>query len=154
MKAAPTNAVRVTRQIRAKRERVFRAFTDPNDLRRWSAPRGFTVPLAEVDLRVGGRYRISMRTPDGEVHTATGTYQEITPPRRLVYTWQWEGGMEGDQTETTITVEFHERGEGTEVIFTHEGFSEQKRRDKHEEGWISTLDHLEDFFNSEQEGHK
>lgn len=148
MKAAPINAVQLTRQIRAQRERVFRAFTDPEDLKRWSAPQGFTVPVAEVDLRVGGGYRISMRAPDGAVHTAIGTYREITPPRRLVYTWQWEGGMEGDEAETLVTVEFHERGDATEVIFLHEGFRDETARDKHNEGWTSIFDRLVEFVNT------
>lgn len=146
MKTAPSNAVQLTREIRAKPERVFRAFTTPDDLKRWSAPQGFTVPDAEVDLRVGGAYRISMRAPDGAVHTAIGTYREITPPRRLVYTWRWEGGMEGDETETLVTVEFRERGQGTEVIFLHEGFRDEVTRGKHNEGWTAIFDRLVDFF--------
>jgi glutathione S-transferase len=148
MKAAPTNAVQLTRQIRAKPERVFRAFTDANDLKKWFAPQGFTVPAAEVDLRVGGAYRISMRAPDGSVHIAIGSYREITPPRRLVYTWRWEGGMEGDETETLITVEFRERDQGTEVTFVHEGFRDETARDKHNEGWTSIFERLPDVLKS------
>ena len=151
MKAAPGNAVQLTRQIRAKPERVFRAFTDAKDLKHWFAPQGFSVPVAEVDLRVGGSYRISMRAPDGKVHTAIGEYREITPPRRLVYTWRWEGGMEGDESETLVTVEFRERGGATEVVFTHEGFPEKVSRDKHNEGWTSILERLAEFLPGEGE---
>src|SRR2546422_7814419 len=93
MAPAPQTApvtVRLQRTFQAPREKVFQAWTRPEDLKRWSAPGDLTTPVAEVDLRVGGRYRIDMRAPDGTLHRVTGTYREVDPPNRLVYTWQGE----------------------------------------------------------------
>src|SRR3954464_7200682 len=105
----------------ASRERVFDAWTDPELLRRWwAAGETWDTPLAEVDLRPGGRYRLSMHDPDsGNVHTVGGEYTEVTRPDRLVYTWAWEG--ESDSGESLVTVEFVAAGGGTEVVLTHTG---------------------------------
>lgn len=99
-----------------------------------------TPALAEVDLRVGGRYRLGMRAPDGAaVYVCTGVYREVTPPSRLVYTWAWEGQ---DGPETLVTVEFLDRGGATEVVLTHEGFADAGSRDQHATGWNGCLGSL------------
>src|SRR5262249_55622945 len=88
----------ITRTFNAKPEAVFKPWTDPQALMRWFAPSDdFTTPVAEVDPRVGGRYRIQMKDPAGQFHTVRGTYREVTPPARLVFTWTWEEGSCGDE---------------------------------------------------------
>jgi uncharacterized protein YndB with AHSA1/START domain len=138
--------LRLERVIRADRERTFAAWTRPELLRQWSAPAGMTIEEGgELDLRVGGRWRVVMVEPSGTRHEAFGTYKEITPPTRLVYSHQWRHGS-GSSPETTLTVEFLEVPGGTRVVLTQEGFESADSRDGHGEGWSSTLDHLERFF--------
>jgi uncharacterized protein YndB with AHSA1/START domain len=98
------------------------------------------TPLAEVDLRVGGRYRIHMRGPDGTEFHASGIYREIEPPRRLVYTWTAE--TTPDVRDSVVTVEFHARGGGTEVVLRHEGLPTEESRERHGEGWNGCLEKL------------
>ena len=101
---------------------------------------GYTTPIAEVDLRVGGRYRLGMKPPDRDVVLIVGgTYREVERPARLVYTWAWEGS---DAPETLVTVEFHDRGASTEVVLIHENFTDGKVRDEHVGGWSGCLDRL------------
>lgn len=135
----------LTRVIRADREAVFRAWTDPAEMKKWFCPEGGTVDLAESDLVVGGRYKVAMRLPHG-VSVATGVYREIDPPSRLAFTWRWEGGEGVKEGETLVTLELHERGDATELILTHEGFATGEARDGHEQGWSSALNHLEEVF--------
>jgi uncharacterized protein YndB with AHSA1/START domain len=140
MADADDTTLRLVRRIPAARDRVFRAWTDPEVIRRWWVPfEGYSVPAAEVDLRVGGSYRLTMRSAKGEVFSLVGTYREVRPPHRLVYTWEWEGGPDG---ETVVTVEFRDLGEATEVVLTHAGFPGPPARDRHREGWNGVLDRL------------
>lgn len=136
-------AVILQRTFSAPRERVFRAWTDPDELKKWFGPSDqFTVPTAEVDLRVGGKYRIAMRSPDGNLNVAAGVYREIRPPERLVFTWSWEeGGM--DIGETLVTVEFRGAGQSTEVVLTHELLPTDEARKAHGEGWTGCLARLQ-----------
>lgn len=141
--------LRITRTFTATREKVFRAWTDPDELKQWFAPSDdYATPLAEVDLRVGGRYRIEMKAPDGESYIVGGEYWKIDPPAKLVFTWAWEEGhscdKEGLQTENEmlVTLEFIQRGQATELILTQEDFRDAAQRDKHEEGWTGCLDRL------------
>jgi uncharacterized protein YndB with AHSA1/START domain len=76
----------VRRVIVASRERVFRHWTDPEQLRRWWGPGGFTCPEAVVDLRPGGTYRLVMQPHEGPMMSVTGTYRDVDPPALLVYT--------------------------------------------------------------------
>ena len=133
-------AVEVRRTIAAKRERVFAAWTRAEEMKRWSGPGPMTVPICEVDLRVGGRYRLQMRAPDGATHTAFGSYREIDPPKRLVYTWSWEENPA--VRDSVVTVEFIDRGNSTEVVLRHEGLPTEKERTDHENGWTGALDRL------------
>lgn len=144
MSTKAETSLRLSRVIKADPETVFRAWTEPDQLKRWSCPEGSTVEDARVDLRVGGKYRIRMRGSEGQIHTAVGTYRQIEP-RRLVYTWEWE---EEDQAigETLVTVEFKDLGGETEVVVTHELFPSAEAKSGHEEGWTSCLDRLERMF--------
>jgi uncharacterized protein YndB with AHSA1/START domain len=133
-------SLRISRIINADREAVFRAWTEPDQLKRWSCPEGMTVADSQVDLTVGGRYRLRMESPEGKAHTAVGVYREIESPGRLVYTWDWEEESIG---ETLVTVEFNDLGESTEVVLIHELFPNAEAKVGHEEGWTSCLNRLE-----------
>lgn len=134
-----TVALQLRRTFQAPRERVFRAWTSPEELKRWHAPAPMTTPVAEVDLRVGGKYRIHMRAPDGAEHHAVGVYRVVDPPKKLVFTWTWEGG---DMADTLVTVEFLDRGPATELVLTHELFPSDEARASHEHGWNAVLEKL------------
>ena len=138
-------SLRLTRTIRADREAVFRAWTDPAAIREWFCPEGGTVEAAESDLEVGGRYRIAMRMPHG-LSVATGVYREIDSPSRLVFTWRWEEGEGPKEGETVVTVQLTERGEATRLELIHDGFATADGRTGHERGWSSALNRLESRF--------
>jgi uncharacterized protein YndB with AHSA1/START domain len=92
-----------------------------------------------VDLRVGGAYRVHMRSPDGTEAPSRGVYREVDPRRNLVYTWT---GNQSEMGETLVTVEFLERGRATEVVLKHELFPADEPRDLHAHGWNGSLDKL------------
>jgi len=143
----PATVLEMRRPIRSSREKVFEAWTNPVQLKEWFAvAEGFTTPIAEVDLRVGGRYRLGMKAPgDNPLLIVGGVYREIVQPERLVFTWQWESA-DPDEPETLVTVEFQEHNGVTDVRLKHELFTEVALRDKHGEGWAGCLDHLERLF--------
>ena len=135
----------LTRTFAAPREAIFRAFTEAEILRTWWGPKGTTCPVAEIDARPGGRYRIEMHAPDGSVYVATGEFREVAPPERLVFTFIWcEGEMAGH--ETLVTVELRDHGGATELTLTHERFPDAAKRDMHNQGWSSSLDCLADIL--------
>ena len=140
-------ALELEHRYAAPRERVFDAWINPEVLKRWwAAAPTWSTPLAEVDPREGGSYRLSMKTDEGEVHTVHGEFTEITPPERLAYTWAWAEGpdaaMAGSES-TQVVVEFLEDGEGTLVKLTHSGFASEEIRDMHVSGWAAVLASLE-----------
>jgi len=137
-------AVNLNRVIAAPREAVFRAWTDPDELRRWWGPPGFSCPSAEIDLRVGGRYRIAMQPPEGDVFYLSGTFKVIEPPSRLVYSWAWEGA--DSPAETLVAVEFRTRGQATEIVLSHTLFADAAVRDRHAQGWDGCLGRLAGLF--------
>jgi glutathione S-transferase len=141
MTTTTDKSLRLTRLIQADPATVFEAWTDPTKLTLWSAPEGMDLE-AEVDLRVGGRYRLLMKGSDGGVFTAVGVYREIDSPNRLSYTWKWEEPG-NDHYDTLVTVEFHDRDGGTEVVLMHELFPDAEIAAKHDEGWASCLNRLE-----------
>jgi uncharacterized protein YndB with AHSA1/START domain len=130
----------IVRQIfPADAERVFRAWSRADEMRRWFSPVGFTTPFAEADVRPGGRYRIGMQPPGGNTLFVTGVYREVTPPDRLVFTWTWEGGEMAHAGETLVTVEFRTVPGGTEVVLTHELLPSEDAGAMHREGWNGCL---------------
>ena len=143
----PATVLEMRRSIRTSREKAFEAWTNPAQLKQWFAvAEGFTTPIAEVDLRVGGRYRLGMKAPgDNPLLIVGGVYREIAQPERLVFTWQWES-TDSNEPETLVTVVFYEQDGVTDVRLKHEWFTDAAQRDKHGAGWAGCLDHLERLF--------
>lgn len=134
-------SISIVRIFKAAPEKVWRAWTDPQTLKQWMAPSdAFAVLLAEADVRVGGRYRIVMKSPDGEEHDVSGVYREVTLNRKLVYTWAWKGTPE---RESLVTVELRAAGSGTELTLKHEQFVDAAARDRHQHGWDGCIGRLE-----------
>jgi|SRR5665213_1333550 len=136
-KLAATLVVR--RRINSTPEKLFDAWTQPEFLVHWWGPEGVVCPTAEVDLRVGGAYRLANRFPDGTVVWIAGLFEEIDRPRRLMYTWKLES-QEGPVERVTVCFEVH--GTATEVVITHERISNEAARKSHERGWVGCLDSL------------
>jgi uncharacterized protein YndB with AHSA1/START domain len=145
MSAETSAPLRISRVFPCDRETVFRAWTEPEQLRRWSCPPAATIADAQVDLVVGGRFRLVMDGPAGARYTAFGTYREIAPPERLVYTWDWEE-PEQAMGETVVTVEFRDLGGSTEIVLTHEGFPNEDAAAGHSQGWGLCLDQLAELL--------
>ena len=140
------------RVLNAPPELAFRAWTSPEHIQEWMRPEpGMVIPQAIMDLRVGGKYRIQMKKPDGEFFTAAGEFREVNAPERLVYTWDWEkdgSGTEFGELEgktSLITVEFLKRDEGTEMVLTHTRLATAEARDNHARGWGRILEGFATF---------
>jgi uncharacterized protein YndB with AHSA1/START domain len=134
--------LRLERTFDAPREDVFDAWTDPGVLRRWwAADPDWDTPEAEVDLRKGGRYRLTMRDPaSGTEYTVEGEYTDVRRAERLSYTWSWVG----DPTESLVTVDFREQGDATTVVISHTELPDDEASEQHEHSWQACLDNLDE----------
>ena len=153
-----TREIVITRIVGAPRERVWRAWTEPEQVRRWWGPRPFTSPYCRIDLRVGGTYLFCMRSPDGKDYWSTGTYREIVPPERIVYTDSFadEKGNVVPAThygfgpefprEMLVTVTFEDLGGRTRMTLRHSGFPAGKDRHLAGQGWSESFDKLEAYL--------
>jgi uncharacterized protein YndB with AHSA1/START domain len=133
------------REFPAPRQKVFETWTQPEHLKRWFPPGdGYDNPVVEIDLRVGGRYRIAMRhIAKGIQYVVTGEYREVRSPERLVFSWSWEGESTG---ETLVTIDFRDRSASTEVILAHAFFPNAESREQHYQGWLGCLARLAEVF--------
>jgi uncharacterized protein YndB with AHSA1/START domain len=109
----------------APRDRVFAAYTDPELIPQWWGPRGTTTIVDQMDVRPGGAWRFVGRDPDGSETAFRGTYREVTPPERIVQTFEWEG-MPGHVVVETAT--FEDLGGRTRVT-AHSLFHTSEERD-------------------------
>ncbi|MEP6834104.1 MAG: SRPBCC domain-containing protein [Gemmatimonas sp.] len=137
--------LRIERTIRAPRERVYNAWVDPEEMKKWSAPETLTIPEGSQDLRVGGKFHAVMVEPNGTKHVVMGQYREVTPPSRLVYTHAWlkDNGASNETTpETIVTVEFFDENDATRVVLTQIGFTNAGARDGHVGGWTSAFNNF------------
>jgi uncharacterized protein YndB with AHSA1/START domain len=139
------NTLQLTRRFKAPRERVFAAFASLDALKLWLGPGECGVVSGRMDFRVGGTYLLQMKTPMGDAEL-TGTYREITPPERLVYTWQW---VDDGAPETVVTVDFIAAGGETELRLTHSGFASSDSSGRHEQGWTGSFDKLDGSLSAE-----
>ena len=132
--------LQITRTLSAPCERLYRAWTEGEALRRWLAPGDAIVESAAADARVGGAYHVSMRGPDDQMYRLTDRYLELDRPHRIVLTWRWDTDPSG--YESVVTVDLVERGRETELRLTHAWLATDQQRDGHRVGWESCLDKL------------
>ncbi len=137
------------RRLPAPRERVYRAWTSADEIRQWWALGGMTIEVADFDVRVGGRFRLAMRSQEDNLYVVGGVYSVVDPPSKLVHTWRWEEDGPGGAQEMRVTVEFLEDGDATRLVLTHENFRDQDAADNHNKGWTNKLDCIEQYL---QEG--
>jgi len=135
----------MTRVLAVSPTEVFRVLTDPHELARWWGPRGFTVPSVELQPHVGGRLRIAMQPPDGDLFHLSGEIREFDRPSRLAFTFRWEP-PDPDDRETVATLYVEQREGGSELQFTQGEFATEERRALHEGGWTDSFERLEELL--------
>ncbi|MGH2396829.1 MAG: SRPBCC family protein [bacterium] len=147
-------ALIITRIFDAPRELVWKAWTEPAQLRRWWGPKGFTSPVCKIDLRVGGQYLFCMRSPDGQDYYNTGNYQKIDPLNEIVYTDSFADekgnvvpashyGLGADfPLELQVTVTFEDYEGKTKMTLKHGGLPAGEMSDQTEAGWNESFDKL------------
>ena len=147
-------AIVIERVLDAPREQVWQAWTDPEQLKKWWGPKGFTAPSLQSVVREGGTYLWSMQSPEGETYWSTGTFEEVVPHERLVVTDSFADeqgnvvppshyGMTGDHPmEGRIIVTFEDVAGNTKLTVRYEGMPPSEIRDMAETGWNETLDKL------------
>src|SRR6187431_2215584 len=133
--------VRLHRVIRAKPEKVFRAFTNAEALARWLPPNGFTCKVDKLDARVGGTFRMAFTNfSTGNGHSFGGTYLELVPGERLRYTDKFDDANLPGEMVTTVT--FKSTLAGTEMNVTQEGIPDAIPVEFCYLGWLESIDHL------------
>lgn len=144
-KAAPVRELTLTRVFDAPRSLVFQVWTQREHLVRWHCPHDFTVRSFDADVRPGGAYRVGMLAPDGHEHWISGTYREVVPVERLVFTWIYEG--EDPRNETLVTVVLAEEPGGkTKLTLRQTGFASDDGRDEVHGGWSECLENLAGYL--------
>lgn len=142
---AGADPIVIERQFTTSPERLFRAWTQPEEIVRWFGPAPHSLATAAVDLRVGGIWRLDFPTDADRSNALTGEYEEIVPGRRLVYSWRHEQtGENGDldvSPVSTVTVKFTPADNGTLLIIEHAGGSEEGRKG-FPVGWTACLENL------------
>lgn len=136
---------------------VWKAWTDAESMKKWFSPETYTTPSATIDFRVGGSYFFSMKAPDGKETWSKGTYEEIVPSKKIVYSDSFADAdgnivpasyynMTGDwDLELKVTVEFEEEDGKTKMKLQHEGLPSEMAEDC-KKGWQSCFDKLEREF--------
>ena len=135
----------LVRRIKARPSIVFDALTTVEGIANWLGPDAGPVLAAEIDPRVGGRFRLRFRTLDGIEHESSGEYVDVVKSERLIMTWRWTGGVE-DPGESLVEFRLRPLAAGTELTITHSGLHDDESRRSHEHGWTGALDKLERHF--------
>jgi uncharacterized protein YndB with AHSA1/START domain len=138
------SSLTLVRRIAARPAIVFDALTTPDGIAHWWGPDAGPVLVAEVDARVGGRFRVRFRMLDGSEHESSGEYLEMVSPERLTMSWKWQG--DEDPGESLVEIVLRAIDLGTELTFTHSRLHDQDTRRSHEQGWIGSLDKLQRYL--------
>ena len=152
---ATREALVIERIFDAPVELVWKAWTEPEHMKRWFGPHGYTCPVVEIDLRVGGKNLNCMRSSEGQDIWSTGTYKEIVPMKRLVITDSFADengnpvpathyGMPEMPMEMLISVDFEDLGGRTKMTLRHEGLPAGDMREGAGQGWSQSFDKLEE----------
>jgi uncharacterized protein YndB with AHSA1/START domain len=143
---AEKTSLEIVRFINVPTDRVYDAWTDPAQLRQWFGPENVRTRKFTADVRVGGNYRWDLTSPEGEEMSAFGEYKELVPGKKIVFTWQWDNDEAWENRTSVVTIELVESRGGTELRLKHEKLPSEESRDRHNEGWNSLLDKLEQFL--------
>jgi uncharacterized protein YndB with AHSA1/START domain len=137
--ARAVTSLLISRRLPAPIEAVWRAFTEPKEVAKWfgSDPQG-VVLHAELDVRVGGRFSVTFRDSNGDEHTASGDYTEVSPPQRLAFSWRWRSEP---HVTTFVSVTLTPEGDDTWLRCEHAGLGAATTHE-YERGWASTFDKL------------
>jgi uncharacterized protein YndB with AHSA1/START domain len=130
----------ITRVFDAPASIVFALWSDPEHMKRWMGPKDFVCPVVEIDFRVGGAYRVLMKSEAYGEDWFSGVYREIVPNKRLVFTFTWNNTGPSADVETLVTITFDERNGKTTQIFHQTPFLSVERRDSHVGGWSEAFD--------------
>lgn len=145
MKSAETR-LQIQKVIRAKRDKVFEAWTKPEIIKEWIAPGASTVPAIETDFKVGGSFRIEMKGEmGGKVYDVIvcGVYTKIVPNECIAFTWAYEDlERKASVGSTLVSIVLKDVDGGTELLLTHERFLSVEKRDGHHFGWLDSLEKL------------
>jgi glutathione S-transferase len=144
-KTEQNSRLEITRVIKAPRDRVYAAWTDPAELRKWFGPENVQTRNVIADARVGGEFRWDLTNSEGEEMTMRGEFRELEPGRKIVFTWQWQDDEVWENHISIVTVELDDADGGTELRLRHEQLPNEASRDGHTGGWNSALDKLEKF---------
>lgn len=132
----------MSRRFKAPREAVFHAWTDPDAMAQWMGPEGMRTRDVKMDLRVGGGYSLVMHGTDGTKYPLSGVYKEITPPKRLAFTFVWgHGDLKG--LEMLVTLSFVEDKGGTLMTLVQTRVPNETARQSHNMGWTGSFERLE-----------
>ena len=123
--------IEIRRRIPAPREVVYEAWTDAEGMREWMCPGDVISADAKLNVRVGGQFRITMRSKN-QVHEHVGMYRVVDPPSKLSFTWS---GLDNPTEITLVTVDFLDHGDICELVITHELFTKADLAKRYEMGW-------------------
>lgn len=140
----------LTRVFRAPRDRVFAAWTTPDLVAAWWGPEGYATEHCEMEIKPGGSYRVSMRSPEGVIHWKRGVYREITAPERIVFTFAWENANGEAGHETVVTVTLEDLGAATRLTLSQATFETVEWCDDHRRGWTSCLQRFASWLSLSQ----
>jgi len=135
----PQHALKLTRIIPVSQKEVFEAWTTAESMKQWICPEGSSVSFIELDVRVGGAFRIEIQHADEGEMVITGVYREIVPPEKLVFTWN---SIHTRYQESLVTLELLARGEATELILLQTQLPDEEAVQQHITGWTPLLELL------------
>ena len=147
MAATKNFSLEIERLIKAPRDQVYTAWTDPAQMKHWFGTENVETRDLIADARVGGTFRWDLTNSEGEKMTCRGEYRELEPDKKIVFTWQWQDDEDWEEHTSIVTVELDDADGGTELRLVHEQLPNEASRDGHTQGWNSALDKLEKFFN-------
>ncbi len=147
-KTGENPALEIKRLIKAPRDRVYAAWTDPAQIKQWFGPENVQTHDFIADVRAGGKYRWELSNSEGEKMTVHGEYRELQLGKKIVFTWQWDDDEAWENQISIVTVELADGEGGTELRLSHRQLPSEESRDRHAHGWNSVLDKLEKLFKS------
>jgi uncharacterized protein YndB with AHSA1/START domain len=139
-------ALEIKRHIKAPRDRVYAAWTDPAQLKQWFGPENVQTDELVAEARAGGKFRWDLTNSEGEKMTCLGEYRELEPNKKIVFTWQWDDDEDWENHTSVVTVELSDAEGGTELRLRHEQLPNEQSRDGHTGGWNSALNKLEAYL--------